>query len=74
MTTADFAAGSIFIVRDFAQHEIKHYILLAMLVGGTLTYFLSITRWRSQAFLHFLWLNPLIGVFFHLQKNRYRND
>ena len=40
MTTADFAAGSIFIVRDFAQREIKHYILLAMLVGGTLTYFL----------------------------------
>ena len=40
MTTADFAAGSIFVVRDFAQREIKHYILIAMLIGGGLTYLL----------------------------------
>ncbi len=39
ITTADFAAGSIFIVRDFAQREIKHYVLLAMLIGGAITYF-----------------------------------
>lgn len=40
MTTADFAAGSVFVVRDFAQREIKHFVFLAMLMGGAITYFL----------------------------------
>ncbi len=35
------AVGFIFVVRDFAQREIGHKVLLAMLVGATLSYFMA---------------------------------
>src|SRR5688500_7746168 len=35
---ADITVGAIYIFRDFSQREIKHYVLLAMLVGGILSY------------------------------------
>jgi uncharacterized PurR-regulated membrane protein YhhQ (DUF165 family) len=38
---ADLIVGSIYIVRDFAQREIKHYIFIAMLVGAGISYLLA---------------------------------
>lgn len=38
---ADLIVGSIYIVRDFAQREIKHYIILAMLIGAGISYLLT---------------------------------
>lgn len=38
---ADMMVGCIYIVRDFAQREIKHYIFIAMLVGAGLSYLLA---------------------------------
>ena len=35
------AVGLIFVVRDFAQREIGHQIIVAMLVGGILSYFMA---------------------------------
>lgn len=33
--------GLIFVVRDFAQREIGHRIIIAMLIGGALSYFMA---------------------------------
>ena len=38
---ADVLVGLIYLVRDFAQREIKHYIFVAMLVGAGLSYELA---------------------------------
>ena len=38
---ADVLVGIIYIVRDFAQREIKHYIIIAMLIGAALSYVFS---------------------------------
>jgi queuosine precursor transporter len=38
---ADAVVGIIYIVRDFAQREIKHYIFLAMLIGSVISYLLA---------------------------------
>ncbi len=38
---ADVMVGLIYLVRDFAQREIKHYIFAAMIVGAALSYFLA---------------------------------
>lgn len=35
------AVGLIFVVRDFAQREVGHWVLPAMLVGGALSYFMA---------------------------------
>ena len=35
------AGGLIFVVRDFAQREIGHQIIVAMLVGGIFSYFMA---------------------------------
>lgn len=40
-SSADILVGSIYIVRDFAQREIKHYIFIAMLIGTGLSYILA---------------------------------
>lgn len=39
---ADITVGCIYIFRDFSQREIKHYVLLAMLIGGGLSYLFSV--------------------------------
>ncbi len=41
LSVADILVGSIYIVRDFAQREIRHYVLIAMLIGGVLSYLLA---------------------------------
>jgi len=41
VTPADVTAGSIYIFRDFAQREIKHYVIVAMLIGSGISYFLA---------------------------------
>lgn len=40
-SAADVLVGVIYLVRDFAQREIKHYIFLAMLIAAILSYFLA---------------------------------
>jgi uncharacterized PurR-regulated membrane protein YhhQ (DUF165 family) len=38
---ASLAVGFVFVVRDFAQREVGHRILLAMLVGAALSYWMA---------------------------------
>ncbi|HEV2614083.1 MAG TPA: VUT family protein [Gammaproteobacteria bacterium] len=37
-STGDVMVGAIYIFRDFAQREIKHYVIIAMLIGVTISY------------------------------------
>ncbi|MFU8797871.1 MAG: hypothetical protein ACNA7Y_04165 [Gammaproteobacteria bacterium] len=37
----DILIGFIYLFRDFAQREIKHYVLVAMLIGAGLSYVLA---------------------------------
>jgi queuosine precursor transporter len=41
LSAADIAVGMIYIVRDFAQREIQHYIIVAMIAGTAISYWLS---------------------------------
>ncbi len=38
---ADMLVGVIYLVRDFAQREIRHYVIIAMIVGGAISYLLA---------------------------------
>ena len=38
---ADVMVGLIYLVRDFAQREIRHYIFAAMIIGASLSYILA---------------------------------
>ncbi len=40
-TPADMIVGAVYIFRDFAQREIKHKVMIAMLFGALLSYFMS---------------------------------
>lgn len=40
-TPADMLVGAVYIFRDFAQREIKHKVILAMLVGAGLSYLMA---------------------------------
>jgi queuosine precursor transporter len=40
-SSADFIVGVIYVMRDFAQREIKHYVIVAMFVGAILSYLLA---------------------------------
>lgn len=40
-SVADIFVGSIYLVRDFAQREIHHYVFLAMLIGALLSFLLA---------------------------------
>jgi uncharacterized PurR-regulated membrane protein YhhQ (DUF165 family) len=37
---ANFVVGAIFVLRDYAQRQIGHYVLLTTLLAGILTYFM----------------------------------
>lgn len=38
ISTGDIVVGVVYILRDFVQREIKHYVILAMIVGCFLSY------------------------------------
>lgn len=40
-SSADIAVGFVYLLRDFSQREIKHYIIPAMLVGCAISYLLA---------------------------------
>lgn len=40
-SSADMVIGVIYVFRDFAQREIKHYVIGAMFIGGLLSYLLA---------------------------------
>lgn len=40
-SSADVIVGLIYVFRDLAQREIKHYVIGAMLIGSILSYFLA---------------------------------
>jgi uncharacterized PurR-regulated membrane protein YhhQ (DUF165 family) len=46
--------GFVFVVRDFAQREIGHYVLAAMLVGVMLSYFMAGPNVATASALAFL--------------------
>lgn len=37
---ANFVVGAIFVLRDYAQRQISHYVLLATLLAGVITYYM----------------------------------
>jgi len=41
VSPVDIFVGAIYLVRDFAQREIRHYVLIAMIVGIILSYVLA---------------------------------
>lgn len=54
VSAADLAVGAIYLVRDLAQREIGHYILLAMAIGTAMSYLLAdstIAMASAMAFL-----------------------
>lgn len=40
-TPADMIVGAVYIFRDFAQREIKHKVIFAMLIGAVLSYMMA---------------------------------
>ncbi len=38
---ADLTVGSLYVIRDFAQREIHHKVIIAMLIGAIISYFLA---------------------------------
>lgn len=41
ISIADVFVGSIYIVRDFAQREIQHYVFIAMIIGAIFSFILA---------------------------------
>jgi len=41
VSTGDLVVGIVYMLRDFAQREIKHYVILAMLLGCYFSYILA---------------------------------
>jgi uncharacterized PurR-regulated membrane protein YhhQ (DUF165 family) len=41
ISPADAFVGCIYLVRDFAQREIRHYVFIAMMIGAVLSFFLA---------------------------------
>ncbi len=41
MSPADLVVGLIYVMRDFAQREIGHYVIVAMIIGAALSYLLA---------------------------------
>jgi uncharacterized PurR-regulated membrane protein YhhQ (DUF165 family) len=37
-STGDMLVGAVYVLRDFAQREAKHYVILAMLLGAAISY------------------------------------
>lgn len=42
VSPADLVVGVIYVLRDFAQREVKHWVLLAMIIGALLSYVLAL--------------------------------
>ncbi len=53
VTPADVTAGSIYVFRDFAQREIKHYVFIAMIIASIISYFLANQTIALASFLAF---------------------
>ena len=53
MTPADITAGSIYVFRDFAQREIKHHIIFAMIIACGLSYFFANSSIALASFVAF---------------------
>ena len=41
LSPADLMVGFIYLLRDFAQREIRHYVMIAMAVGSVISYFMA---------------------------------
>ncbi|MCB1828196.1 MAG: hypothetical protein KDH94_07180, partial [Coxiellaceae bacterium] len=41
LSPADVMVGFIYLLRDFAQREIRHYVVIAMVVGSVISYFMA---------------------------------
>ena len=41
LSPAELIVGFIYLLRDFAQREIRHYVIIAMSVGSVISYFMA---------------------------------
>src|SRR5690554_1554131 len=55
--------GFVFVFRDMAQREIGHYVLLAMLAGGAISYFITSTPTVAIASVTAFFVSELIDWF-----------
>jgi uncharacterized PurR-regulated membrane protein YhhQ (DUF165 family) len=51
---ANFVVGAIFVLRDYAQRQISHFILLATLLAGILTYYVVDPAIATASLIAFL--------------------
>ena len=51
---AHIIVGGVYIFRDFAQREIQHYVLVAMLIGAIFSYLLSAPSIAVASFVSFI--------------------
>ena len=54
ITPADILVGAIYIFRDFAQREIQHKVIIAMLVGALLSYLMSSKEVATASLVAFM--------------------
>jgi uncharacterized PurR-regulated membrane protein YhhQ (DUF165 family) len=53
ISIADFIVGVVYVMRDFSQREIRHYVIPAMLVGCFLSYILASKQIATASVLAF---------------------
>lgn len=68
LTPSDVIAGSIFIFRDFAQREIKHNVIFAMLIASFISYFLASKEIAIASFSAFLTAESIDWAVFSFTK------
>lgn len=68
VTPADITAGSVFVFRDFAQREIKHKVIFAMLIASFISYFLASKEIAIASFAAFLTAESIDWAIFTFTK------
>jgi uncharacterized PurR-regulated membrane protein YhhQ (DUF165 family) len=68
VSSADFVVGIIYVLRDFAQREIKHYVLVAMAIAAALSYALADHSVAYASVMAFICAEGLEWAIFTLTK------
>lgn len=54
LPSAAFLVGFVFVVRDFAQRSVGHWVLLAMLAGSVISYYMASPQVATASLLAFI--------------------
>jgi queuosine precursor transporter len=61
---ANIMVGAVYIFRDFAQREIRHYVLIAMLLGAMLSYLFAAPSIAVASFVSFIVAETIEWIIF----------